>query len=93
MQWIERHAANYRRDWQKKVLPRQAAEKRCNDCPLIAGDGERHCSIHGQWLKLLQTYLNDEIDSRKYVQQALALLREHKDELHILGCGLKSESC
>lgn len=93
MQWIEQHAANYRREWQKKVLPRRAAENRCNDCPLNSGDRAAHCTIHGKWLKLLQTYLNDEIDSGEYVQNSLELLREHKDELRILGCGLKTGSC
>lgn len=90
MQWIEQHAANYRREWQRKVLPRRAAENRCNDCPLDSGDRERHCSIHGEWLKLLQTYLKEEIDSGEYVRDALELLRVHKDELRTLGCGIKA---
>ncbi len=90
MQWIEQHAESYRREWQKKVLPHQAAERRCNDCPLGSGDSVHHCAIHMKWLKLLQTYLKDEIDSVEYVQNALDMLREHKDELRIQGCGLKT---
>ncbi|MCB1871461.1 MAG: hypothetical protein H6964_06815 [Chromatiaceae bacterium] len=90
MQWIEQHAANYRREWQRKVLPRQAVENRCNDCPLDSGDREHHCSIHSQWLKLLQTYLKEEIDSGEYVRDALELLRLHKHELRTLACGIKA---
>jgi predicted metal-dependent hydrolase len=93
MQWIEQHAANYRREWQKKVLPRQAAERRCNDCPLDSVDGERHCTIHSQWLRLLQAYLNEQLNSQEYVRDALDLLQQHKVELRVQGCGLWSESC
>ncbi|MCB1850448.1 MAG: hypothetical protein KDI83_06630 [Gammaproteobacteria bacterium] len=81
MEWIERHAANYRQEWQKQVLPRQAAEKRCSDCPLAATGGEQHCDIHREWIQLLQNYLKNQIDSRVYVQEALELLRRHKDQL------------
>lgn len=93
MQWIEQHAAHYRREWQKKILPRQATENRCNDCPLDSGNLKRHCTIHGKWLKLLNAYLGDQIDSGEYVRNALELLREHKDELRVSGCNLKAESC
>ena len=92
MQWIERHAANYRREWQKKVLPRQAADNRCHDCPLDSGNHKQHCTIHGEWLGLLQAYLRDEIDSSDYVRNALELLREHKNELRIQRRGLTRES-
>ena len=73
-----------------QVLPRQAAEKRCNDCPLGSGDTEHHYSMHGCWLKLLQTCLNDKIDSREYVRDALELLREHMDELRVPELGAES---
>jgi hypothetical protein len=84
MEWVEQHAESYRRDWQKKVVSHHIVNQRCPDCPLQdGGDKALTCVIHKQWLQLLNEYLNDEIDSRKYVADSLELLREHKNELKL----------
>ena len=84
MEWVEQHAESYRRDWQKKIVSHRMVNQRCPDCPLRAErDDSLTCVIHRQWLQLLNEYLNDEIDSRKYVSDSLVLLREHKNELKL----------
>ena len=83
MEWIEEHAKKYRGDWQKNVAARKFSEERCPDCPLIADDSSSHCEIHDQWVALLHSYASSNITSRKYVENALRLLEEHKANLNV----------
>ncbi len=80
MEWIERHAEQYRREWQRMALSRQSSSRRCSDCPLIA-QGGGHCEIHGRWRLLLEYYLAGDITSKNYIANALELLRAHKSRL------------
>ncbi|MEN8179134.1 MAG: hypothetical protein ABFS39_11030 [Pseudomonadota bacterium] len=83
MEWIKQHAENYRRNWQQKVVTHQARGTRCKDCPILGYEGNAVCVVHDRWLKLLEEFLADEIDSERYIEEALQLLREHKRELII----------
>ncbi len=83
MEWIKNHAENYRRNWQKRVISEQAVNKRCADCPMLGYAQDTVCLVHGHWLKLLKEYLADEISSERYIEEALHLLREHKQELRL----------
>jgi len=81
--WIEANARRYRQQWQKHKAVDLLANARCTDCPLVdCGEGGP-CTIHSRWLDLLQRYAADEISSRDYVEQSLALLRLHKDRLRV----------
>ena len=83
MEWIKQHAEKYRRNWQKKTVSRQVGEKRCTDCPMLGYAADKVCAMHSHWLKLLNEYLADEISSEIYIQEALHLLQEHKQELKL----------
>jgi len=84
LEWIEQYAEIYRRDWQKKVVSRQAGNKRCNDCPLILnGYSSGICVVHNRWIKLLKRYLSEQITSATYVEDTLRLLEENKTELKV----------
>ena len=93
MEWIEQHAENYRRSWQRNQAAKAARRKRCADCPLKDGGSSRNCSVHGRWLLLLNHYLAGELTSSQYVEDSLRLLREHKSELKIGQLDLTSEAC
>ena len=80
-EWIENYAETYRRNWQRKHLPRWLRELRCPDCPLADGRTIRHCKIHQQWSDLLVRYTSEDISSRQYVEQTLALLSDNKQQL------------
>lgn len=83
MEWIQIHAENYRRNWQRAIVTRKAREQRCKDCPMLASSDRTNCAVHTQWLRLLMAYLDREISSESYVEDALELLRQHKSELII----------
>ena len=83
IEWIEKHAENYRKEWQTKVISENVAQHRCPDCPLIHSGPSGHCEIHSQWAELLQQYLDEEISSRDYVEDTLQLLDEHKSDLKV----------
>ena len=93
MEWIERHAENYRRAWQRTVISKTASKKRCADCPLLRQAGSGNCAVHGKWLALLQRYLSDELSSAEYVEDALRLLQAHKSELKITSGGKQAHAC
>ncbi len=80
-EWIENYAENYRKNWQRKYLPNWLRELRCPDCPLADGHSIRQCKIHQQWSDLLVRYTSEEMSSREYVEQALVLLNENKQQL------------
>jgi len=81
LEWVQGRAADYRRHWQNREAGRRSFNTRCKDCPLRKRDAEEYCEIHEQWLYLLQRYIAGEIDSKKYVKQALRLLKAHKKQL------------
>ena len=83
LQWIETHAENYRREWQRKTVSEQADVIRCGDCPLAHSGTRETCKIHDAWLELLNGYIAEEIDSRRYVEKTLRLLRDNKERLRI----------
>ena len=83
MEWIEQHAENYRRAWQRTVISKTALSKRCVDCPLVQVGDSQSCAVHDDWLALLNRYLSKELTSEEYVEDALTLLQEHKSELVI----------
>ena len=78
IEWIEAHAERYRQAWQTKAVYVQATQTRCSDCPLAEGGLTSHCEIHHRWLDLLNSYLADEVCSRRYVENTLHLLSEYK---------------
>jgi hypothetical protein len=84
MQWISEHAEHYRSEWQKRELSRIVLEQRCPDCPLKHRDTNKpYCTIHNRWVALLRKYLANRIGSEKYVEETLALLNHHKENLKI----------
>ncbi|MDH3974451.1 MAG: hypothetical protein OEV42_09255 [Deltaproteobacteria bacterium] len=83
IEWIEKHAANYRKRWENDIIGKEVSNKRCPDCPLAETNGGGHCEIHEQWLELLDQYVTDKINSRKYVENGLKLLADHKEDLKI----------
>ena len=83
LRWIEGHAANYRRTWQRRTAAEGAERIRCGDCPLSDEGDNRTCEIHGAWLDLLNGFVAGAIDSRAYVERTLGLLREHKQRLRL----------
>ena len=83
IKWIERYASEYRKNWNKEVISKEVSEHKCPDCPLQNGADSGHCEIHDQWVELLHKYVADEIDSREYVKNALALLATHKEDLRV----------
>ena len=80
LDWIGQHAARYRRDWALHAVASRTVYLRCADCPLEGFGSTELCQIHEQWLYLLHRYLADEVSTRSYVENALALLREYKDQ-------------
>ena len=81
MEWIEQRAKRYREDWQKRTVSQRTVHLRCADCPLAGRGASEHCEIHEQWLYLLRRYTAHEILSQDYIEQALALLQENRDQL------------
>ncbi len=78
LEWIGKHAARYRRDWELNKLADRTVYLRCADCPLTGIDAAEQCEIHEQWLYLLHRYLAGEAMTRDYVEDCLAVLREYK---------------
>ncbi len=78
MEWVEQHAERYRKDWQKRAVASWWTETRCDDCPLKHFGTEEFCEIHEKWSYLLKCYVSDEITSKKYIKNALHLLKKHK---------------
>jgi hypothetical protein len=83
IKWVEQYAGEYRKNWNKEIVAKNVLKHQCSDCPLKSETGTRHCEIHDQWMELLQKYVADEIDSREYVENALSLLAEHKEDLRV----------
>lgn len=83
LEWIEAHASEYRKSWEKETIGGELSRQRCPDCPLAVMDDSEHCEIHDEWLNLLQRYAADEISSREYVENTLRLIAQHKENLKI----------
>ena len=83
LDWIEVYAKQYRADWQKSVISKRLTHKRCPDCPLTGHGSVSHCEIHQQWVDLLESYMKEDIDSGKYVEDTLKLLSQYKDRLKV----------
>ncbi|MCW8945231.1 MAG: hypothetical protein OQL27_10695 [Sedimenticola sp.] len=83
MEWIARHAEQYRLQWQKRVVKSRAVHVRCVDCPINTQGSDTQCTIHFKWLELLTGYAADEMTAVKYVEAALQVLQEHKAELMV----------
>lgn len=81
MEWIEQHAEKYRRHRQRRAVSNRTGYLRCDDCPLASLGAAEHCEIHEQWLYLLRQYTAGRVSSRSYIESALDLLRQHKEEL------------
>jgi len=81
--WIREHAERYRRDWRKKIFTETALDKRCADCPLIHDNPTSSCVIHKRWVELLKEYIAGEINSDKYIEETIHLLKEHKNSLKV----------
>jgi len=81
MEWIEQHAEKYRRNRQRRAVSNRTGYLRCEDCPLASLGAAEHCEIHEQWLYLLRQYTAGRVSSRSYIESALDLLRQHKEEL------------
>lgn len=82
-EWIEGHARQYRQHWQRRIVSERSCEYQCPDCPLLGESDASHCAVHGRWLQLLNHYIDGEISSRQYVEDALALLEAHKASLRV----------
>lgn len=83
LDWIEHHAAEYRKNWEMRLISKEASRFQCADCPLVKNEDSSHCAIHNQWLELLKKYGKDMINSTDYIKEALELLTQHKENLRI----------
>jgi len=83
IEWIEKYAREYRERWEKEIIDKEFSSQRCPDCPLAQINIGEQCQIHRQWMDLLKQYAADEIGSKKYIENALELLAQHKEDLKI----------
>ncbi len=83
IEWIETNAERYREQAFRQTAVDSLKRARCADCPLSGGDACMPCSIHVEWLALLQRYAANELSSHEYVEQSLALLDAHKNRLKV----------
>jgi len=81
--WVEQHAEEYRRNWEKNSVFAYVSKSQCVDCPMVAKGDASHCMIHQEWLRLLEAYRDDAITTKSYIEKALALLQENKDQLRV----------
>ncbi len=87
LEWIEKHARNYRQEWQKRILSERVERQKCPDCPLVGDTRSTTCEIHDQWFRLLQRYVEKKITSRKYVEDSLKLMDDQKARLKVTTLG------
>lgn len=83
MEWIEKYAHEYRKRWEEEIIDKELSNQVCPDCPLSDNNDSEHCQIHEQWMTLLHQYAADKIDSRKYIENTLNLITQHKEDLKI----------
>ena len=83
IEWIEKYAREYRKRWEEEIIDKELSSQICSDCPLSDINDSEHCQIHEQWMTLLQQYAADEIDSKKYIENTLKLITQHKEDLKV----------
>jgi hypothetical protein len=83
LEWIEAHAMQYRREWQKQAVVEALSQARCPDCPLAGGDRMSPCAVHHRWQHLLRRYTEEELSSHEYVEETLNLLGTCKNRLKV----------
>jgi hypothetical protein len=83
IEWIEKYAREYRKRWEEEIIDKELSSQICSDCPLSVINDSEHCQIHEQWMTLLQQYAADEIDSKKYIENTLKLITQHKEDLKV----------
>ena len=94
IEWIGQHAARYRRDWERSAVASRTTYLRCADCPLAFLDAADQCEIHEQWTYLLHRYISGETTNLEYVETALALLAEYKDQQKLrVTSAIKAPKC
>lgn len=81
IEWIARHAEQYRAQWQSQEVENQVQQVRCIDCPMNALGEDEYCAVHFKWLELLNRYSRNELTSIEYVKSSLNVLQAHKSEL------------
>ncbi|MBF0287543.1 MAG: hypothetical protein HQM14_06965 [SAR324 cluster bacterium] len=81
LKWIEKHAKQYRKKWEKALVSAKLYKQKCADCPLQGSNHQQSCEVHSKWLLLLRQYTSDEINSERYIEDSLALLTSHKNEI------------
>ena len=94
IEWIGQHAARYRRDWEKSTVASRTTYLRCADCPLAYLGAAEQCEIHEQWTYLLHRYISGDATNREYVETALALLGEYKEQQKLrVTSAIKAPKC
>jgi hypothetical protein len=84
IEWIEKYARQYRKNWEEETIVKKFLGKRCSDCPIHKSKFKVFkCQVHDKWMQLFQQYATDEISSKQYVEKNLKLLRQHKEQLKI----------
>ena len=64
-----------------EIVIKKFSDHQCPDCPLCDDNILEHCQIHRKWLKLIQKYITEDIDSQEYVERTLKLLADNKEHL------------
>ena len=83
LEWVEKHAREYRDRWAKATVGEILSDQQCVDCPLAETGSAENCQIHKSWLGLLRSYVADEISTTAYVEDSLDLLARHKRSLEV----------
>ena len=83
LEWVERHAREYRARWAKATVGEIFSDQQCVDCPLAESGPAETCQIHQAWLELLRSYVANEISTKAYVEDSLDLLARHKRKLEV----------
>ena len=81
IEWITKYAREYRKKWEEEIIDKAVSDQRCDDCPLSGTKNNEHCQIHEEWIALLHQYSAGEINSKVYIENALNLFTQHKEEL------------
>lgn len=83
MEWVEKHANEYRKKWEREFVKRTFSEQGCADCPISRNGHPENCPIHDQLFVLLDKYIGGEVNSARYVKDALELLSRYKEHLKV----------
>ncbi|HSA59600.1 MAG TPA: hypothetical protein VLJ37_07945 [bacterium] len=83
MEWVEGHANEYRKKWEKDFVRRTISGQRCADCPISKNGRPGNCPIHDQLSALLEKYIGGDVTASGYVKDSLELLSRYKEHLKI----------